>query len=167
MKRLFSFRSVFSRLFASSSQNALLESSWPPIESTGAPVAPAEKETPAEHPDVNPIVEQLLNAQTDAERAQWLLHVPLSFIVKRHEEVRDALSDAGYRNGLNYVDVLLAVLSMRRDADGFHSLAMSRCLDRAAVLVRLDVRPDRTLMVEQRIGRILGVGAAGEGSEKA
>lgn len=152
---LFSLRSVFSRQKRVTPPEIGLTVDWSAL---GGP----QEATLA--PSVNPLVEELMACQTDAERAQWLLHIPLSFIATRQAEIEDALLLARYTDGLTYLTVMAAALSQRRDADGFHSMAISRLLDREAVRLRVAVRPDHALLVPQRSQRGLAIQP---GAEKA
>ncbi len=57
-----------------------------------------------------PIIEQLADAKTDAERADWLLHAPYSILLTYQIIIGQRLRYAGFTFGAEYLDVVLACL---------------------------------------------------------
>ena len=57
-----------------------------------------------------PIIEQLADAKTDAERADWLLHAPFSILLTYQLTIGQRLRYAGFTFGADYLDVVLAYL---------------------------------------------------------
>lgn len=65
-----------------------------------------------------PIVEQLYDCQTDAERADWLLRVPHGIILRDLSTIRMALRGAGFRAGVACLEAEFAALNATRLPDG-------------------------------------------------
>lgn len=65
-----------------------------------------------------PIIEQLDNAKTDAERAAWLLSCPLQILGKYRETIANRLHHAGFQWGLDYLEAEIAGLMAVRGRDG-------------------------------------------------
>ncbi|MBB4007790.1 hypothetical protein [Allorhizobium taibaishanense] len=65
-----------------------------------------------------PIVEQLEDCQTDAERAEWLLRVPMGVIYRDQAEIRLVLRTAGFLAGVSYLDVEFAAINSTRSGQG-------------------------------------------------
>ncbi|MGV1830780.1 hypothetical protein [Agrobacterium vitis] len=65
-----------------------------------------------------PIVEQLCDCQTDAERADWLLRVPQGVIYRDHAAICMVLRTAGFLAGVDYLDAELAALNSTRTEQG-------------------------------------------------
>lgn len=65
-----------------------------------------------------PIVEQLYDCQTDAERAAWLLRVPHGVILRDLSTIRTVLRSAGFLAGVACVEVEFAALNATRLPDG-------------------------------------------------
>lgn len=65
-----------------------------------------------------PIVEQLYDCQTDAERAAWLLQVPQGIILRDLSTIRTALRGAGFLAGVACLEVEFAALNATRLPDG-------------------------------------------------
>jgi hypothetical protein len=68
--------------------------------------------------DILPIVEQLYDCQTDAERADWLLRVPQGVILRDLSTIRTALRTAGFLAGVACLEVEFAALNATRLPDG-------------------------------------------------
>lgn len=67
---------------------------------------------------VLPIIEQLADAADDAERADWLMACPLFYLVSEYEALALVLREAGFIDGLAYVDAERVALMARRLPDG-------------------------------------------------
>ena len=78
-----------------------------------------------------PIIEQLADAKTDAERADWLLSAPFSILLTYQLTVGQRLRHSGFTFGAEYLDVVLAYLRSVR-TQGAH-------LDRFQEVVILNV----------------------------
>jgi hypothetical protein len=65
-----------------------------------------------------PIVEQLYDCQTDAERAAWLLQVPQGVILRDLSSIRTVLRGAGFLAGVACLEVEFAALNATRLPDG-------------------------------------------------
>jgi hypothetical protein len=61
-----------------------------------------------------PIVEQLYDCQTDAERAAWLLQVPQGVILRDLSTIRNVLRSAGFLAGVACLEVEFAALNATR-----------------------------------------------------
>ncbi|MCM2438730.1 hypothetical protein HGO34_03230 [Agrobacterium vitis] len=83
-----------------------------------------------------PIVEQLCDCQTDAERADWLLRVPQGVICRDNAVIRMVLRTAGFLIGVEYIDAELAALNSTRTEQGCwrDSVLLSIGATRAALL---------------------------------
>lgn len=66
-----------------------------------------------------PVVEQLLDCETDAERARWLLTVPLIVLYRDQVAIRQALRAARFTYGEVVLDAEVAALSAVRSDFGF------------------------------------------------
>lgn len=75
---------------------------------------------------------------THRERAEWLLHCPLSRLVTDEAFIRRWLQSCGFREGLSYLDTMLSVLREERRDDGnlLHSMAFATCNGRLVRWVR-------------------------------
>ncbi|KQW62875.1 MULTISPECIES: hypothetical protein [unclassified Ensifer] len=65
-----------------------------------------------------PIVEDLLDATDDCERARWLLMTPSSVLYRDQMPIRAALVRAGVRVGLTYLAAEIAAFCAVRRPDG-------------------------------------------------
>ncbi len=65
-----------------------------------------------------PIVEDLMNATDNGERARWLLTVPASVLYRDQLPIRTLLVRAGFREGLIYLATEIAALCAVREPDG-------------------------------------------------
>ncbi len=88
-----------------------------------------------------PIIEQLADARTDQERADWLLRCPLQILGKYEMTIRNRLMHAGFLAGTEYLEAELVGLRAVRGPDGqtigspaetitFIRFAMRRIADR-------------------------------------
>ncbi|MUZ65318.1 hypothetical protein GOZ98_21570 [Agrobacterium vitis] len=68
--------------------------------------------------DMLPIVEQLCDCRTDAERADWLLRVPQGVIYRDHAAIRTVLRTAGFLAGVDYLDAEFAAINSTRGWQG-------------------------------------------------
>jgi len=65
-----------------------------------------------------PIIEQLDNALSDAERARWLLECPPGYLGKYEMTIRNRLRSAGFLAGVDYLEAERLVIWMPRSATG-------------------------------------------------
>lgn len=65
-----------------------------------------------------PIIEQLADARSDQERADWLLRCPLQILGKYEMTIRNRLHHAGFLAGIQYVEVELICLRAVRGVEG-------------------------------------------------
>lgn len=65
-----------------------------------------------------PIIEQLADARSDQERADWLLRCPLQILGKYEMTIRNRLHHAGFLAGITYVETELVCLRGTRDGHG-------------------------------------------------
>lgn len=65
-----------------------------------------------------PIIEVLEDCETDAKRAQWLLHVPSFVFYRSQVDIRRVLRAAGFIKGVELLDLELSLLLSTRDSDG-------------------------------------------------
>jgi hypothetical protein len=86
--------------------------------------------------DILPIVEQLYDCQTDAERADWLLRVPQGVILRDLSTIRTALRTAGFLAGVACVEVEFAALNATRLPDGGLPEAHERAVKNARIFLK-------------------------------
>ncbi len=65
-----------------------------------------------------PVVEQLLDCETDSERARWLLTVPLIVLYRDQVAIRQALRAARFEDGERLLDAEIAELTAVRNHFG-------------------------------------------------
>ena len=65
-----------------------------------------------------PIVEELADCQTDAQRADWLLRVPVGVIYRDSSAIRRILMEARFTLGVQALDVEFAAINASRLPDG-------------------------------------------------
>ncbi|MFD1328277.1 hypothetical protein [Mycoplana ramosa] len=65
-----------------------------------------------------PIIEELANARSDAERARWLLRCPPGYLGKYEMTIRNRLRAAGFLAGVAYLETERLVIWMPRKGDG-------------------------------------------------
>jgi hypothetical protein len=65
-----------------------------------------------------PIVEELADCETDAQRADWLLRVPAGVICRDSSAIRRILMEARFTLGVQAFDLEFAALNATRLADG-------------------------------------------------
>lgn len=65
-----------------------------------------------------PIIEELENARTDADRARWLLQCPQGFLGKYEMTIRNRLRSVGFLEGVDALEAERLVIWMPRKADG-------------------------------------------------
>ncbi len=68
--------------------------------------------------NVLPIIEELCDCETDAQRADWLLRVPAGVIYRDCTTIRRVLMEAQFRCGLDALDVEFAAINATRLPDG-------------------------------------------------
>lgn len=66
-----------------------------------------------------PIIEELDEAEDDAERAVWLLAAPVSVLLKYEMTIRNRLRSKGFLAGVEYLDCEIAMArAVRKDGVG-------------------------------------------------
>jgi len=65
-----------------------------------------------------PIVEELADCETDAQRADWLLRVPAGVICRDSSAIRLILVEARFTLGVQAFDLEFAAINATRLADG-------------------------------------------------
>lgn len=65
-----------------------------------------------------PIVEQLADAETVAERAEWLLTIPDCFVIRDFDPIRLILQENHFLAGVDYLRARHAILHATRGKDG-------------------------------------------------
>ncbi len=65
-----------------------------------------------------PIVEELADCQTDAQRADWLLRVPAGVICRDSSSIRRILMETRFTTGVHAFDVEYAAINATRLPDG-------------------------------------------------
>jgi hypothetical protein len=68
--------------------------------------------------DITPILELLMDCQTDAERADWLLRAPKGILFRDYCNIRRILATAAFARGVDALDVEFAAINATRMADG-------------------------------------------------
>ncbi|MBZ5760262.1 hypothetical protein LAV84_06835 [Rhizobium sp. VS19-DR104.2] len=86
-----------------------------------------------------PILEELLDCQTDLQRAQWLLACPFGILQGHGYRIKEILDDAGFVAGVEYVDLERVALMAVRDAMGNHTPKTNDVLSRARTGLRMAV----------------------------
>ncbi len=83
-----------------------------------------------------PIIEDLMNAADDGERARWLLTVPASVLYREQLSIRSLLVRADLREGVTYLAAEIAALCVVREPDGTlkSEITQSREIARAELL---------------------------------
>lgn len=90
---------------------------------------------------MNPLVELLADAQTDEERAAWLLACPLSLLLSEESTIRRVLQTCGFLQGVAYLDIEISALVGTRDDHGRQPLHMERCAARGVMRWRAAGNP--------------------------
>lgn len=67
---------------------------------------------------VLPIIEELMDAASDAERAVWLLRCPYGVLHREQVPIRAILQAKRHAAGVAYLDALLSMTNATRLADG-------------------------------------------------
>lgn len=65
-----------------------------------------------------PIIEELENCRSDAERALWLLQCPPGYLGKYEMTIRNRLMSCGFRAGLDALEAERLVIWQPRNPDG-------------------------------------------------
>lgn len=65
-----------------------------------------------------PIIEELENCRSDAERARWLLRCPSGYLGKYEMTIRNRLMIAGFTAGLDALETERIAIWMPRKPDG-------------------------------------------------
>lgn len=82
-----------------------------------------------------PIIEELANARTDAERASWLLQCPPGYLGKYEMTIRNRLMISGFHAGLAYLETERLVIWMPRACDGSLSEKASELVAQARAIM--------------------------------
>ena len=90
--------------------------------------------------DMLPIVEIIADAQTHAERAEWLFSCPTKVIDRDHMTIRRILQRAGLIEGVGYLDAVLARGCARRLPDGRYPQTIEMAVEVAAIDLRAAAR---------------------------
>lgn len=83
-----------------------------------------------------PIIEELENARTDAERASWLLQCPPGYLGKYEMTIRNRLMSAGFLAGLEYLETERLVIWMPRKPDGSLNAKAAELLEQVRVIMQ-------------------------------
>lgn len=67
---------------------------------------------------ISPVIEQLQDCRTDAERARWLLNIPTFTFYREQTAIYRALRKAGFIRGEQLVDLEISALLSVRDHFG-------------------------------------------------
>lgn len=67
---------------------------------------------------ISPIIEQLEDCRSDAERARWLLNVPTFIFYREQLAIGRALRAAGFKHGEQLLDMEISALLSVRDRAG-------------------------------------------------
>ncbi len=70
--------------------------------------------------DMLPIIEELADCRTHAERVAWLLACPLAILRDHSLIIRSILQRAGFQAGVAYVEAERVALNATRLPDGNH-----------------------------------------------
>lgn len=90
-----------------------------------------------------PIIEQLEEAENNAERADWLLRCPIGVLDREHMTVRRLLQAAGLTAGVAYLETMKAYSSATRKPDGFSRDDVVRAVQEAAATLKSAVAAAR------------------------
>ncbi len=82
-----------------------------------------------------PIVDILIAAKSDRDRAEWLSRVPLGVIKRDSLDIGDHLKTIGFVAGYDHFSALLAEIDATRTADGLptHTVRMATEYTRLAM----------------------------------
>jgi hypothetical protein len=67
---------------------------------------------------MSPVIEQLQDCRTDAERARWLLNIPVFIFYREQTAIYRALRKARFALGERLVDIEISALLSTRDRYG-------------------------------------------------
>ena len=67
-----------------------------------------------------PIIEELANCKTDAERALWLLQCPRGILFKYEFTIRNRLYNAFFPQGIAYIEAEMSLHQAVRQSNGEH-----------------------------------------------
>jgi hypothetical protein len=76
-----------------------------------------------------PILRQLHDADGDRERADVLLRMPDSVVLKYHEVILAACRGAGFEAGMAFVELRVSLCLAVRSSDGLAPADLSKVLD--------------------------------------
>ncbi|RKD61538.1 hypothetical protein BJ928_107139 [Rhizobium sp. WW_1] len=83
-----------------------------------------------------PIVEQLADCKTHAERAEWLLCSPMQVLDRENGSIRLILREAGFLAGVDYLDAEMAAMRSVRVANGSRTESVRFMVAKAAMHMR-------------------------------
>jgi hypothetical protein len=86
--------------------------------------------------DITPILEILMDCQTDAERADWLLRAPKGILFRDYCSIRRILAAAQFARGVDALDVEFAAINATRTTDGALPAAIMSGVDTARSYLR-------------------------------
>ncbi|QRM39848.1 hypothetical protein F3X89_03820 [Rhizobium rhizogenes] len=83
-----------------------------------------------------PIVEELADSQTHAQRADWLIRCPDGVVDRDHMEIRRILQSANLLAGIAYLEARVSAVNAVRLADG----NLPQTVVMAVNVARIDLR---------------------------
>jgi hypothetical protein len=86
--------------------------------------------------DVTPILEILMDCQSDAERADWLLRAPKGILFRDYCNIRRILAAAQFARGVDALDVEFAAINATRMAGGELPAAIAAGVETARSYLR-------------------------------
>lgn len=89
---------------------------------------------------MSPFVEQLRDALSWRQQAEWLSAVPEGVILRDHLKIRELLQRDGFQAGEDYLSALVAKINARRLKDGRHPPTILLALNVAHGLMMQAVR---------------------------
>lgn len=82
--------------------------------------------------DLLPIIEQLSDARTHLQRAEWLVRCPFDILDRYDFTIRNRLQLAGFHAGLEYLERVRTAKRGTRDGEGLFSDSQNDVLRAAA-----------------------------------
>lgn len=84
-----------------------------------------------------PTIDELAAAETDRDRALWLLRAPSSLLLSHQLEIRAVIASVGFMPGLTAIAAEVAALCAVRDRHGYtpESMIMTRNLARTDLAI--------------------------------
>ena len=87
-----------------------------------------------------PIVEELADCQTHAERADWLMACSYGVIHREHMNIRRILQAARLVEGIAYLEAVLSMTNARRLRDGSVPITIRTSVNMAEVDLKIAAR---------------------------